>query len=43
MEETNVGKCSKSDTPIRIKSKKTGEIKEITIGDFFNLMKNKKS
>jgi len=43
MGETNVGKCSKSDTPIRIKSKKTGEIKEITIGDFFNLMKNKKS
>ncbi len=43
MGETNVGKCSKSDTPIKIRNKKTGEIKEITIGEFFNLMKNKKS
>ena len=42
MGETNVGKCCKSNTPIKIRNKKTGEIIEITIGDFFNL-KNKKS
>jgi hypothetical protein len=38
--ETNVGKCCVSDTYIKIKNKKTGEIKNIMIGDFFNLIKN---
>ena len=33
---TNSGKCSTSDTKIRIRNKKTGEIKEIKIGDFFS-------
>ena len=43
MGETNVGKCSKYDTPINIRNKKTGEMMKITIGEFFSMMKNKKS
>lgn len=34
-----VGKCTSSDTLIRIRHKKTNEIKEITIGEFFMLIK----
>jgi len=41
MGETNVGKCCVSDSYIKIKSKKTGNIKEIKIGDFYNMMKKK--
>jgi len=37
--ETGVGKCCKSNTHIKIKNKKTKEIKEITIGEFFNYLK----
>lgn len=33
---TNVGKCCQYDTKIKVRNKKTGEIKEISIGDFFN-------
>lgn len=39
MGETNVGKCLSSDTLIKIKNKKTNEIKQINIGDFFNMVK----
>lgn len=34
---TNVGKCCQYDTKIRVRNKKTGEIKEIKIGDFFQM------
>lgn len=34
---TNVGKCCQYNTKIRVRNKKTGEIKEISIGDFFNM------
>ena len=43
MGETNVGKCSDYQAFIKIKNKKTNIIKEIKIGDFFNLIKNNKS
>lgn len=43
MGETNVGKCSDYQTVIKIKNKNTNDIKEIKIGDFFNLIKNNKS
>ena len=39
MAQTGGGKCSHFNTPITIKHKITGEIKYITIGDFFNLLK----
>lgn len=39
MGETSVGKCCKSDTYIKIKNKKTMEIRKIKIGDFYNLLK----
>jgi len=38
MGETSVGKCCKSTTYIKTKNKKTGEIREIKIGDFYNLL-----
>jgi len=37
---TNVGKCLIYNTNVKIRNKKTGEIKEITMGDFFNNIKN---
>jgi hypothetical protein len=40
MGETNVGKCAHYNTNIKLKNKKTGEIMEISIGDFYNNMKN---
>jgi len=40
MGETNVGKCCKSTTYIKIKNKKTNEIKEITYVDFYKLLKS---
>jgi hypothetical protein len=39
MGETNVGKCGKYTTLIKIKNKSTGEIKEISLGDFYNSLK----
>lgn len=30
------GKCQKLNTPIRLRNRKTGEIVETTIGDFYN-------
>jgi hypothetical protein len=39
MGETNVGKCSDYQSVIRIKNKKTNEIREIKIGDFYNMCK----
>lgn len=42
MGETNVGKCFIFNTLIKIRNKKTKEIQEIKIGDFFNIIKNKK-
>lgn len=38
-----VGKCVKGDTLIKIRNKITGEIKEITIEEFFNLVKGDKT
>lgn len=35
MGETNVGKCSHYQTVIKIRNKKSGEIQEISIGDFY--------
>ena len=43
MGETNVGKCQHFDTQVVIKNKKTGEIKKIKIGEFYEAVKNKKS
>ena len=40
MGETNVGKCCKSDTMIKIRNKKTAEIMKISIGDFYFKVKN---
>lgn len=39
MGETNVGKCCKSDTYIKIKNKNTNEMMEIEIGYFYNILK----
>jgi len=39
MGETNVGKCCMGKTMVSIKNKKTGEIKQIKIGEFYNLLK----
>ena len=36
------GKCGLGTTKIKVKNKKTNEIKELTLEDFFNLIKNKK-
>jgi replicative DNA helicase len=41
MGETNIGKCSNYLSIIKLRNKKTGVIKEIKIGDFFNVIKNK--
>lgn len=38
--EQNSGKCSSYDTLINVRNKKTGEIKRVKIGDFFNQIKN---
>ena len=35
------GKCGLGTTKIKVKNKKTNEIKELTLEDFFNLIKNK--
>lgn len=40
---TNVGKCADYQTVIKIKNKKTGEIREVMIGDLFNMSKSKQS
>lgn len=37
---TNVGKCCQYDTIIKVRNKKTGEIKEVKIGDFFKKSQN---
>lgn len=37
-----LGKCGLGTTKIKVKNKKTNEIKELTLEDFFNLIKNKK-
>ena len=42
MGETNVGKCFIFNTLVKIRNKKTKKIQEIKIGDFFNMIKNKK-
>jgi hypothetical protein len=34
---TNIGKCCSYSTKVKIRNKKTGEIKEISIGDLFKL------
>jgi hypothetical protein len=39
MGETNVGKCSHYQTIIKIRNKKTGKIKNLTIGELYNLLK----
>ena len=39
MGETNIGKCSDYQTLIKIKNRKSGEIIEITIGDFYEKIK----
>jgi hypothetical protein len=36
------GKCLCSDTMIKVRNKKTGEIKEMSIYDFYEINKNKK-
>ena len=36
------GKCFSINTPIRLRNKKTGEIVETTIGEFYNETKTKK-
>ncbi len=41
MGETNVGKCSKSDTYVKIRNKKTGVIRKVMIGDLYIEEKNK--
>lgn len=41
MGETNVGKCAHYQTIIKIRNKKTNIIQDISIGDYFNLLKNK--
>ena len=41
MGETNVGKCCKSDTYIKIKNKKTGNQMGIKIGDFYSMVNKK--
>jgi len=40
MGETSIGKCCKSDTYIKVRNKKTGEIVNIKIGDFHNKIKS---
>lgn len=37
-----IGKCVFFEEKIKIKNKKTGEIKEISIGEFHDMIKNKK-
>ena len=37
-----IGKCELGTTKIKVKNKKTNEIKELTLEEFFNLIKNKK-
>lgn len=43
MGETNVGKCLHYQSVIKIRNKQSGDIQEIKIGDFFDLIKSKKS
>jgi len=38
-----VGKCVDINTPIRLKNKKTGEIVETTIGEFYEQQRNAKN
>lgn len=38
--EQNIGKCLHHDTLICIRNKKTGEVKKISIGDFYKSVKN---
>ena len=33
------GKCFLDDTKVKIRNKKTGEVKEITVGEFYNKIK----
>jgi len=39
--EQNIGKCHTASTVLRIRNKKTGEIQNIKVGEFFNLIKHK--
>jgi hypothetical protein len=39
MGETNIGKCCVSETNIKIRNKKTNKIYQITIGDFYKMIK----
>ena len=43
MGETNVGKCRKSDTYVKIRNKNTGEVRKIKIGDLYIQEKDKKT
>ena len=38
-----MGKCARDNTNIKIRNKHTGEIKEITMGEFHELSKKKGS
>lgn len=40
--EANIGKCEHKSTIITLKNKKTGEVCEISIGDFYKLIKDSK-
>jgi hypothetical protein len=40
MGQTNIGKCSNYQSIIKLRNKTTNEIKEISIGDFYNKLKN---
>ena len=37
--ETKIGKCASKNTKIKIRNKKTGEIREMTMGEFYSLNK----
>lgn len=41
MGETNIGKCCISDSYVKIKNKKTGIVRDIKIGDLYEMLKNK--
>jgi len=41
MGETNVGKCCKSDTYVKVRNKRTGVVIDRKIGDFYFMVKNK--
>jgi hypothetical protein len=41
MGETNIGKCYSYETNITVRNKKTGEVKSIKVGDFYEQNKSK--